>query len=56
MKSGIYCIINNVNNKIYIGQALNLKKRFKEHKRTLKNNTHANEYLQNAYNKYEFDK
>ena len=22
MKSGIYCIINNVNNKIYIGQAL----------------------------------
>lgn len=52
MKSGIYCIINNVNNKIYIGQALNLKKRFKEHKRTLKNNTHANEHLQNAYNKY----
>lgn len=36
MKSGIYCIINNVNNKIYIGQALNLKKRFKEHKKNVK--------------------
>ena len=34
MKSGIYCIINNVNNKIYIGQSLNLKKRFTFDERT----------------------
>lgn len=49
---GIYCIINRINNKVYIGQSLNLQKRFKEHKTDLKKGIHVNTHLQNAYNKY----
>lgn len=51
-KSGIYKIINLVNNKIYVGSAVNLFNRFKLHKSDLKNNKHCNDYFQNAYNKY----
>lgn len=49
---GIYMIKNLVNNKVYIGQSINIKKRFREHKYNLKNNIHANHHLQNAWNKY----
>lgn len=52
MKKGIYIIKNNINNNIYIGSSKNIKNRFKEHKRLLKNNIHHNNKLQNSYNKY----
>lgn len=52
MKSGIYCIINKINNKIYVGQAKDLNKRHKEHRHTLKKGVHRNQHLQKAYNKY----
>ena len=52
MESGIYCIINKINNKIYIGQSKNLLKRRKEHKKGLKFGTHHNDHLQKAYNNY----
>ena len=49
---GIYKITNKINNKKYIGQSIHVKERIAEHKNQLKNNTHHNQYLQNAYNKY----
>lgn len=52
MESGIYIIKNLVNNKLYIGSAVNLKKRKREHFSLLKNNKHHSIYLQRAYNKY----
>lgn len=51
-KSGIYKIVNLVNNKIYVGSAVNLNDRFRTHKSDLKSNKHCNEYLQNSWNKH----
>jgi group I intron endonuclease len=45
-------IKNIVNNKIYIGQSLDINKRFKRHLRELKNNIHTNDHLQRSWNKY----
>jgi len=53
--SGIYKITNLANNKIYIGSAVNIKNRFKTHKRLLKDNKHFNNHLQSAYVKYGID-
>jgi len=55
MGCGIYKIINNVNNKLYIGSSINIKSRFSKHKSLLKNNKHDNDYLQNSFNKYGMD-
>lgn len=52
LKSGIYCIANNVTNKIYIGSSVNLESRIKSHKNSLNKNKHHNNYLQNSWNKY----
>ena len=52
VKSGIYKIINIVNNKIYVGSSVNIKERKKRHFIKLKSNKHENRYLQNAFNKY----
>ena len=52
MTCGIYCISNKINDNKYIGQSVNIEKRFKEHKYHLNNNSHHNQHLQNAYNKY----
>ena len=49
---GIYKITNIVNNKIYVGSAINVSNRIKSHKRLLKNNRHFNSHLQSSYNKY----
>lgn len=48
----IYAIINTVNDKHYIGQAVVKHKRWKDHKIMLRLNTHRNNHLQSAYNKY----
>ena len=53
MTCGIYMIQNKVNNKIYIGQAVDIKKRWKEHRKELKGGYHKNKHLQNAWDKYE---
>lgn len=50
--SGIYCIFNSVNGKRYIGQTVDLSKRFSGHKRGLEANRHPSTHLQNAYNKH----
>ena len=49
---GIYKITNLKNNKVYIGQSTDIKSRWRNHKLELKNNTHRNSHLQNAFNKY----
>lgn len=53
--SGIYKIINKINNKFYLGSSKNLHKRWLRHKNDLKNNKHHNQALQRAYNKYGLD-
>lgn len=50
--SGIYQILCTSTNKVYIGSAINLQRRYKEHWKQLKGNRHTNNYLQNAWNKY----
>ena len=49
---GIYCIENMINNKKYIGQSIDIYRRWKDHKRKLNSGKHHNIYLQNAWNKY----
>lgn len=49
---GIYKITNKINNKVYIGQTINYKKRSKRHFSYLLRNSHHNLYLQRSYNKY----
>lgn len=50
--SGIYGILNIINNKIYIGSSKNISSRLSRHFYDLNRNNHHNQYLQNAYNKY----
>ena len=49
---GIYIIQNNINNHIYIGSSINVKKRFNSHRNLLNTNKHPNSHLQAAWNKY----
>jgi group I intron endonuclease len=55
MITGIYKILNKVNNKVYIGSATNIKKRWRDHKWYLNHNFHHNSHLQSAWNKYGVD-
>lgn len=50
--TGIYKIRNIVNNKVYIGSAVDIKKRWRDHKWYLKENKHHNSHPQASYNKY----
>lgn len=51
-ESGIYRIRNTIDNKFYIGSAINFNKRKNQHFHYLRNNKHHNKPLQNAFNKY----
>lgn len=50
--SGIYCILNIINSKIYVGSTVDLKTREQTHFSHLRNKAHHNQYLQSAFNKY----
>ena len=52
MTCGIYSIINNVTNKIYIGSSKNIEKRLYEHMRLLKNKRHPNIKLTRSAKKH----
>lgn len=52
MKSGIYKIVNLLNEKIYIGSSKDVDKRFKRHLRDLRKGRHHNIYLQRSWGKY----
>jgi len=49
---GIYCIENIINNKKYIGCAVNINDRWINHRCALRNDRHGNHHLQSAWNKY----
>lgn len=51
-QAGIYKITNIINNKVYIGQSVNLRKRLWWHKSVLKLGHHHNRHLLNAWKKY----
>ena len=51
-ESGIYQILNVENDKCYIGQTVNLTNRKKGHFKSLLDNSHCNEHLQNSFNRY----
>lgn len=48
--SGIYAIYNNVSDKIYVGSAKCISRRWYEHVKNLRNNTHKNNHLQSSWN------
>lgn len=50
--SCIYTITNIINNKIYVGFAIEFQERILRHVSFLRNNKHHNLHLQNAWNKY----
>lgn len=52
MLCGIYQIKNLVNNRVYIGQSVNVKKRFGQHISALRSGKERNTHLQRAFNKY----
>ncbi len=53
MSIGIYIIKNKINNKVYIGKAINIKKRWKYgHINYLNKNKHNNNQLQRSWDKY----
>lgn len=52
-KSGIYRILNIIDNKCYVGSAaVRFKERWSSHKSALNKNKHHSPHLQNAWNKY----
>ncbi len=54
MTMGIYCIQIEKDNYwcSYVGTSINIEKRWREHKNSLRRNCHHNKYLQNSWNKY----
>ncbi len=51
-KIGIYCIRNIINGMIYVGQSVEMEKRFKRHRNSLSCGKHHNDFLQRAWNKH----
>lgn len=49
---GIYCIRNHVNGKRYVGQSINIKSRFADHKCDLRHGRHPNSHLQRSWDKH----
>lgn len=52
MARGIYKIINVVNNKFYVGSAVDFARRKRVHWSRLRRGNHSNKHLQSAWNKY----
>lgn len=51
-RGGVYMIRNNQNGRVYVGRAVNIQKRWTQHRHHLRAGTHHNKPLQNAWNKY----
>lgn len=49
INSGIYAIVNTETGDLYIGSAINFKQRRIDHFKTLRSQTHGNDYLQNSF-------
>lgn len=55
-KSGIYKILNTANGKFYIGSAVDIKQRWRQHRSSLNLGYHDNSLLQRSWKKYGEDK
>lgn len=53
--TGIYAIRNKINGKHYVGQSIDIKNRWIQHRSRLRCGNHENYHLQNAYNMYSED-
>ena len=51
-QEGIYMIRNRINNKVYIGQSIDLVRREGDHFSDLRRGIHTNTHLQSSFNKY----
>ncbi len=49
-KSGVYCLCNKLNGRLYIGMARNLEVRKNRHWRDIRNDEHCNELIQKDFN------
>jgi group I intron endonuclease len=49
---GIYTITHRESGRCYVGQALNMHKRWLSHQSSLRRNKHDSKYMQNVWNKY----
>lgn len=52
IKSGIYCIMNTVNGKKYVGSSIDISSRWTSHRHDLKRGIHSNVHLQKSWDKY----
>lgn len=52
IKSGVYVIRNQVNQKVYVGSAVDIGQRWRTHQKKLKAGSHPNRHLQSSWNKY----
>ena len=52
---GVYKIENKITGKVYIGQSVDIKSRWRMHQRELDNGTHDNVFLQIDWNRYGAD-
>lgn len=52
MDTGVYLIENVANGRRYVGSAVSLKKRWREHRRQLAEGKHHSRFLQRAWDKY----
>ena len=50
--TGLYAIRNSINDKVYIGQAVDTSERWSAHRSALNRGNHHNSHLQHAWNKY----
>jgi group I intron endonuclease len=50
--SGIYIILNTKNSHIYVGSAVDIERRWREHRNDLRTGRHHSQHLQKAFNKY----
>lgn len=51
-QTGIYCITNKLTKKCYVGSSINIYNRLMTHRSYLRSNIHANNHLQNSFNKH----
>lgn len=50
--SGIYAIVNKINGNRYVGSAVDIAQRWRQHTYRLRKNNHHSKHLQSAWNKY----
>ncbi len=55
MKSGVYCIRNVKNGKVYVGESYDIEARWRAHRGCLEQGSHYNEILQASWNKWGAD-